>query len=122
MKDKRRPHGTVRPVTKSEAQKRAMAAMQQRNEAIEGRRLAAMRLMELEIILATIVRGQGRMRLKLDDLVDIGIDGELCMTKDGEHLILEWQPKQTGAGEDGAGVAALLKGGFTVVEQVKGDG
>jgi hypothetical protein len=120
MKDKRKPVGTVRRLTKGEANTRAMKALQQRNEAINERTHVVKRLMEAELMLAVLVARVGRVRISEDELVAEYTD--MVVRKDESGLVLECAIAGAPAAEPGEALGALLQGGFTVVEDIKGEG
>lgn len=121
MKDRRKPHGTVRTLTKSEAHKRAQNALNQRNQAIEERRQVVARMMELEVILAALVAREGRVRIDMDDLTASYTDLQMRVEDGGgegkQFVVLECSLAKDAPAEPGEALAAIAKHGFTVVEQ-----
>lgn len=118
MKDKRKPRGTVRPATKTEAHNRARAAMQQRNDAITDRRAVVQRMMELEIIIGALVAREGRVRLTDEELT--AEYTPIKVRQDGDCIVIECG-RLTETPAPGEALGALLKGGFSVVEDLKGE-
>ncbi len=81
------------------------------------------RLQENEIILAAVVAQQGRVRLSASDLRKVGEGGESLEIRSDDigGLVLEIVPgaveqEQRQEPQVSKGVAALMRGGMTVVE------